>query len=111
MDEFYHGRDQTILLNVIGNYSAYKCKTFALPQQHFNFANKRLMEERKPQKIPTFVHITEFRVRRINDPILHQDFLRFVLDLKDKEAKVGDMSWEQLVSPTAIRINENGDAP
>jgi hypothetical protein len=106
MDEFYHGRDQTILLNVIGNYTQYQCKTFALPSDHFMFANKRLLEERKPQKLPTFIHITEFRVKRINDPALHQEFVRFVLQVKDDEVMADGIRWNQVLSPSVSRGNE-----
>jgi hypothetical protein len=104
MDQFHHVSDQVMLLNVIGNYTAYQCRTFALPyRKHFNFASKRIMEERKAKNLPTFVHITEFRVRRLNNPTLHQDFLRFVLDLKENETMGDYTTWEYAISPTASR--------
>jgi hypothetical protein len=106
MDEFFHGRDQTILLNVIGNYSTYKCKTFVLPQQYFSFANKHVMSERNAEKLPTFIHVTEYRLRRINEPKLHREFFEFVLDLKDNKQTTGGISQEQLVSPWAVRTNK-----
>ncbi|KAL3934113.1 MAG: hypothetical protein SGARI_003529 [Bacillariaceae sp.] len=103
MDEFYHVSDQTMLLNVIGNYSAYHCKTFALPHEHFNFASKRVLEERKIRSLPTFVHITDFRVKRIDNATLHQDFLRFILDLKNGETLMTGTTWEQAIAPGASR--------
>jgi hypothetical protein len=107
MDEFYHGRDQTILLNVIANYSAYHCKTFVLPQQYFSFATKRVMSERKAEKLPTFIHVTEYRLRRINEPELHREFFQFVLDLTDNgEQVIGGVAREELVYPWAVRTNQ-----
>jgi hypothetical protein len=103
MDEFYHKSDQVMLLNVIGNYSTYGCKAFELPAHHFSFANKRIMEQRKPSSLPTFVHITEFRIRRIKDSDLHQGFLRFILDLKGNKDTLDGVSWEQAISPEAKR--------
>jgi hypothetical protein len=103
MDEFYHKSDQTILLNVIGNFSSYRCKSFELPPQHFNFANKRILTERKLSTLPTFLHITEFRTRRIRDSEVLKSFLRFILNLKEREEMVAGVSWEQVISPTATR--------
>ncbi|KAG7360922.1 hypothetical protein IV203_036021 [Nitzschia inconspicua] len=103
MDEFYHKSDQVMLLNVIGNYSAYQCRIFELPARHFNFANKRIMQERNRSSLPTFVHITEFRVRRIRDSELYQAFLRFCLSLEEGEDVTGGISWEQAIAPHAKR--------
>jgi hypothetical protein len=103
MDEFYHKSDQTMLLNVIGNYSSYRCKAFALPQQHFNFANNRIVAEREPSSLPTFVHITDFRTRRLKNSTLLLSFLRFILNFKEREEMVAGVGWEQVISPTATR--------
>lgn len=103
MDELYHKSDQVMLLNVIGNYTAYQCKPFELPAHHFNFANKSIMKERKKSSLPTFVHITEFRVRRIKDSDLHQAFLRFALDLREKDEMVDGITWDEAISQDARR--------
>jgi hypothetical protein len=103
MDEFWHVSDQIMMLNVIGNYSSYHCRVFALPQQHFNFANKRTMEHRTPKNLPTFVHVTDFRIKRMNNATLHQEFLRFILDIKEGENMMEGASWEQIIAPDAAR--------
>lgn len=103
MDELWHVSDQTMMLNVIANYSAYHCKVFALPQQHFNFANKRTMEHRNPNNLPTLVHITDFRIKRMNNDTLLQEFFRFVLDVKEGETLTEGTSWEQAIAPGASR--------
>jgi hypothetical protein len=101
MDSFWHASDQTMLLRV-------------LVHGHIAFANKRLMTDvanantntnprRKKLTLPTFVHVTNYRVKRINNATIHEGFLRYVLDLKDNETLTNDISWEQVVSPTGKR--------
>lgn len=123
MDSFWHASDQTMLLRVLDNYDRHRCRVFALVHGHIAFANKRLMTDaananananpnmtvdrnkrrRKKLTLPTFVHVTNYRVKRINNATIHEGFLRYVLDLKDNETLANNTSWEEVVSPTGKR--------
>jgi len=125
MDSFWHASDQTMLLRVLDNYSRYHCRVFALIHGHLVFPNKRLMTDatnantksfmtnKKRKKgvknalvLPTFVHVTNFRIKKINNVTIHEGFVRYVLDVKDNETLTDGIKWEQIVSPTAKRITE-----
>ena len=112
MDTFLHASDQTIFLRVLENYDRYRCRAFALPHEYMAFASKRVMtgamearqnKRTKPLTLPTFVHITNFRVRRVNNATLHDEFVRYVLDLQDGEELMDGVRWEDVVPSDARR--------
>ena len=117
MDTFWHASDQTMFIRVLENYDRYRCVAFALPQQNMAFANKRLMtdaaeernkkgQKKKPLTLPTFIHVTSYRVKRIKNATIHGDFLRYALDLKDNETITDNISWEDVVSRSGKRTTE-----
>jgi len=114
MDTFFHSSDQTMFLRVLDNYNSYQCTAFALPDKYMSFANKRLMisgtearqkprKRRKQLNLPTFVHVTSYRVRHLNNATIHDDFVRHILDLKDNEKITDDIRWEDVVPYNAER--------
>mmetsp|Transcript_32347 Transcript_32347/g.37057 ORF Transcript_32347/g.37057 Transcript_32347/m.37057 type:complete len:453 (-) Transcript_32347:133-1491(-) len=128
MDSFWHASDQTMLLRVLDNYSRYHCRVFSLIHGHLAFPNKRLMidatnanmnsnmikEGKKRRRkgrenalvLPTFVHMTNFRVKKINNATIHEGFVRYALDVKDNDTFIDGIKWKQIVSPTVKRITE-----
>ena len=114
MDTFFHSSDQTMFLRVLDNYNRYQCTAFTLPDKYMSFANKRLMTSgmearqkprtrRKRLNLPTLIHVTSYRVRRLNNATIHDDFVRYVLDLKDNEKITDDIRWEDVVPHNAKR--------
>jgi len=116
MDTFWDMSDQTMFLRVLKDYNRYRCAVFDLPPKFMVFANRGLMTDamnerqkmrRKREKLefPTFVHVTNYRVKRLNNATIHNEFVRHVLELKDNEMMTDTISWEDVVSPMA-RIGE-----
>jgi len=114
MDTFWHSSDQIMMLRVLGDYNRYRCTVFALPQRHMTFINKQLMigatEERqkkrkkkKPMQFPTFIHATKFRVNRINNATIHDEFVRHLLHLNENEQITDSVVWEDTVPSSAKR--------
>lgn len=115
MDTYWDSSDQTMFLRVLADYERYRCTVFDLPLDHMNFANKRIMkgsmEERqgnrpkryKPLQFPTFIHVTKFRVKKLNNTTIHNEFVRHLLHLKGNESMTDTISWEDVVSPSASR--------
>ena len=123
MDTFWEASDQNMFLRVLGNYERYRCAVFALPQQYMTFANKRLMidawevrhnlrhkvrKQRNPLVLPTFMHVTNYRVKKIKNATLHDEFVRYALDLKENETIADDLSWEDVVPADGKRKSSNG---
>eukprot|EP00536_Pseudo-nitzschia_multiseries_P014363 jgi/Psemu1/291400/fgenesh1_pg.692_\ len=119
MDTFYDRSDQTMFVRVLENYDRYHCVAFELPRQFMSFATKRMMvdamevrqkirKKRKPLVLPTVIHVTNFRVRRLNNNAIHDDFVRYVLDLKDNEYITNGTSWEDAVPHNAKRVDTSG---
>ena len=115
MDTFWDSSDQTMFVRVINDYDQYRCTAFELPSGYMSFANKQIMTDgmmeqhgtrgkrRAPLQYPTFVHVTNFRVKRLKNNTIHNDFVRHILKLKDKEMMTTSISWEDVVSPLAKR--------
>jgi len=115
MDTFWDSSDQQMFLRVLGDYDRYRCTVFDLPATHMNFANKRIMRDameerlglrkkRRPLEFPTFIHVTQYRVRRLNNATIHSEFLRHLLQLTTNEPMTESISWEDAVSaPSANR--------
>jgi hypothetical protein len=108
MDTYWHSSDQIMLLRVLNNFTQYKCVSMELPSKHLAFASKRLMrgsregtKRRRRAALPTFMHITNYRVRNMMDEVtLQEDFVRHVLRLTNvNETMVEGIQWEQVVPP------------
>mmetsp|Transcript_12783 Transcript_12783/g.36090 ORF Transcript_12783/g.36090 Transcript_12783/m.36090 type:complete len:463 (+) Transcript_12783:177-1565(+) len=119
IDTFKDSSDQTLFVRVLENYDRYRCVAFKLPGQYMSFAAKRIMvgamearqknrKKRKPLVLPTFIHVTNFRVKRIRNDTIHDDFIRYVLDLKDNENISDGISWEDVVPFNAERTVIDG---
>ena len=114
MDTFWDASDQSMLLRVIKNFTQYHCHVFPLPPQYMSFASKGLMTEsmlerqgkrrkRKPMNFPTFIHVTSYRVRRLNNATVHNEFIKHLLQLEDNEMMTKKISWDDVVFPHAER--------
>eukprot|EP00531_Pseudo-nitzschia_arenysensis_P000134 CAMPEP_0116139872 /NCGR_PEP_ID=MMETSP0329-20121206/13540_1 /TAXON_ID=697910 /ORGANISM="Pseudo-nitzschia arenysensis, Strain B593" /LENGTH=517 /DNA_ID=CAMNT_0003634937 /DNA_START=203 /DNA_END=1756 /DNA_ORIENTATION=+ len=115
MDTYWDSSDQIMFLRVLADYDRYRCTVFDLPRDRMNFANKRIMrdsmEERqglrpkryKPLQFPTFIHVTKYRVKQLNNATIHNEFVRHLLHLKGNESMTDTISWEDVVSPSASR--------
>ena len=114
MDSFWDSSDQTMFLRVLDDYDRYRCTVLDLPPKHMSFATKQIMrdamEERQGKKrkkksmeFPTFIHVIEYRVKRLNNATIHSKFLRHLLHLKINESLTDSstISWEEVVSPSA----------
>ena len=118
MDTYWDSSDQIMFLRVLGDYDRYQCTVFDLPRDRMNFATKGIMrdamEERlgkrpkryKPIQFPTFIHVTAYRVKRLNNATIHNEFVRHLLHLKGNESITDKISWEDVVSPSASRTTK-----
>jgi len=117
MDTFWDVSDQSMFLRVLKDYDRYKCTVFDLPSHYMSFANKLIMTDgmnelhgtrgkrRKALQYPTFVHVTNYRVKRLNNVTIHNDFIRHILKLKENEMMTTNISWDDVVSPMSRRKN------
>jgi hypothetical protein len=114
-----------------------KCIAFVLPPHHLQFASRRLFrsaaedlpssnsnntkkrkKKNRPPAFPTFMHLTSYRLRQIGDDELHDQFLRYILDVPFREedgakdgatngglggGKRAELSWNNMVSSKAVR--------
>lgn len=115
MDTFWDLSDQNMFLRVLNNYNRYRCTVFHLPPKFMSFASKGIMRDgmdaqqgrrgkrKAPLEYPPFIHVTNYRVKRLNNATIHNDFLRHVLELKDDEMMTDTISWEEVLSPIANR--------
>lgn len=113
IDTFWDLSDQAMFLRVLNNYDRYRCTVFRLPKKFMSFATKGLMRDgmdaqqgrrgkrKPPLQYPTFIHVTNYRVRRLNNATVHNEFLRHVLELKDDEMMTDTIRWEEVLSHIA----------
>ena len=127
MDHYWDGSDQTMLLRVLNHTADWninktsRCYAFALPAHHLSFASKRLLvsgsdalvndkktnqkKKKKQPTFPTFMHLTSYRLRRIADDELHDQFLRYVLNVHTNDGNTVLAGEHQNVTTTT---HENG---
>jgi len=114
MDTSIDSSDQTLFRQVLEKFDRYQCTVFSLPGHYMTFANRKLMtsamqaqrnirKKKTPPKFPTFVHVTNFRVRQLSNATIHDDFVRYILQLKDNETLTEDIMWEDAV-PSDSRL-------
>jgi hypothetical protein len=63
------------------------------------------IEKKRQNNFHTFIHVTKYRVNKLNNKTIHNEFVRHLLQLKDKEMMTDNISWEDVVSPMAWRKN------
>jgi hypothetical protein len=117
MDTFWHMSDQTMFLRVLENYTQYICTVFELLPQYMSFATTGMMtdamkerqgerKKRKRMKFHTFIHLTKYRVNKLKNTTIHNEFLHHLLELKGNEMMTDTISWEDVVSPMSWRTNK-----
>mmetsp|Transcript_26651 Transcript_26651/g.29939 ORF Transcript_26651/g.29939 Transcript_26651/m.29939 type:complete len:462 (+) Transcript_26651:296-1681(+) len=109
MDTLWESSDQIMFLRVLKDYDRYRCTVFDLPPKHMSFANKHIMtsgmiarqgkrgKQKRPLEYPTLIHVTGYRVKRLNNATVHDNFVRHILDLKENEMMTSDVRWEDTV--------------
>jgi hypothetical protein len=95
MDKGKYGWDQPLLLQVLENFTQYNCVLHALPEGHFELANKGNLVP-KPN-MTTIIHITNTnRAKRIPQD-LQARFVRSALLLQGNETMVGNITWNDVL--------------
>jgi hypothetical protein len=78
--------DQPLFMNVVSNFTRYRCLVFELPGDgmHFDLLREPMLKQKDPKKFPTIVHITSGRVQSF-DGDSQQSFVRRVLRMGDDD--------------------------
>ena len=51
--------------------------------------------------LPTFIHVTKYRINRINNATLFEGFMRYALDLKNFDEVITEyIDLKEILSPT-----------
>jgi hypothetical protein len=108
MDNVWRGMDQPLLMNVANDFKKYKCLVFELPGdgKHFDLLYPEILENARPNRYPTIVHITSARVTNF-DQEPQQKFIRKALLLNDKDhdeggthsMMIGNITWNDVTTP------------
>jgi hypothetical protein len=113
-DTFSHLIDEVMFLRVLENYTRYQCTKFELSRQYMSFPTKGMMtdamkerqgEKKKRVEFHTFIRVTKFRVKKLKNATIHNEFLRHLLELKGNEMITDTITWEDVVSPMSLRKN------
>lgn len=115
MDTFPSASDQDMLLQVLGDYDRYRCAVFPLSLDYMSFATKGLMRDamqerlglrgkrKKSLQFPTFIHVTNHRLKMINNATIQSEFFKHLLQVETNESMTDTMTWEDAISSDAVQ--------